>query len=291
VAVVITTYNHAHFLSDAIDSVLSQTVAPAEVVVIDDGSTDHPEQVTERYPFIRLIRQQNRGLAAARNTGWKAISSEFVTFLDADDWLRPNALEVGRRQLAGHPDAAFTYGAYANRYWPSERIVEVPFRPVRADAFGAMLHVNPIGMHGAVLYRRAAIEAANGFAEELRACEDYDLYLRLSEAHPVACCPEVLADYRQHDSNMSRDQAFMLRAVLAVMRRIAPAARASGKLPDWQKGVEDWTEFYLDKWASQVSEAGLEAGALRQFASLLALAPTQTLKKSGRGVARRLVGR
>ncbi|MBV9526809.1 glycosyltransferase [Sphingomonas sp.] len=286
-AVVITTYNHARFLGEAIDSVLSQTVAPAEIVVVDDGSTDDPETVTAKYPSVHLIRQDNRGLAAARNTGWRATSSPFVAFLDADDWLRPTAIEVGCRQLAAHPDAAFNYGAYANRYWPSGRIAEVPFRPVPRESFGAMLHLNPIGMHATVLYRRSALEAANGFAEELRACEDYDLYLRLAADRPVACCRDVLADYRQHDSNMSRDPAFMLRAALRVMRRIAPTAQARGKTRDWQASIEEWKAHYVDQWISQLKDTGLNVRALRQLASLATLAPAYLLGKGARRLGRR----
>lgn len=288
VAVVITTYNHARFLGEAIDSVLAQTVQPAEILVVDDGSSDRPEEVVEGYPTVRLIRQENKGLAAARNTGRRATASPFVTFLDADDWLRPAALDVGLQQLKAHPDAAFSYGAYVNHYWPSGRIVEVPFCPVPPDAFGAMLHINPIGMHATVLYRRSALEAANGYTDELRACEDYDLYLRLSERFPVACRDEILADYRQHDSNMSRNQAFMLRSVLRVMDRIAPAAKAKGKLRDWRVGVATWKSYYVDQWASQLPETGPTAHVLRQFASLAAMAPGTMAGKVARGAARKL---
>ena len=69
VAVIIPTYNHAHYLAAAIDSALAQTVPPAEVIVVDDGSRDDPAAVTARYPKVKLIRQENQGLSAARNAG------------------------------------------------------------------------------------------------------------------------------------------------------------------------------------------------------------------------------
>src|SRR5690348_130160 len=112
VSVVITTYNHARFLGEAIESVLAQTVPPFEVIVVDDGSTDDPAAVVRRYPQLRLIRQRNQGLAAARNTGWRASGGSYLVFLDADDRLLPNALAANLRRLAEWPECAFAYGAY-----------------------------------------------------------------------------------------------------------------------------------------------------------------------------------
>ena len=288
VTVVIPTYNHARFLGEAIDSVLAQTISPAEIIVVDDGSTDRPEDVVAQYPSVRLIRQENRGLAAARNTGWRAGSQLFVTFLDADDWIRPNAIEVGLGQLERNPAAAFNYGAYANVYWPSGRVSPVPFRPVPADAFAAFLRVNPIGMHGTVLYRRACLEAVGGFAEELAASEDYELYLRLAIHYPVCCCADELADYRQHDSNMSGDQAFMLRAVLRVARRYQGEARTRGLVEDYRTSVRDWKTWYVDNWARDIGENGFGGDAVRQGLSLLLQAPSAMTAKVGSGIFRRL---
>jgi glycosyltransferase involved in cell wall biosynthesis len=288
ITVVIPTYNHARYLGEAIDSVLAQTATPAEIIVVDDGSTDRPEEVVALYPSVRLIPQDNRGLAAARNTGWRAGSSPFVAFLDADDRLRPNALEVGLAQLERHPSAAFNYAAYANVYWPSGRIGPVPFRPVPEDAFAAFLRVNPIGMHGAVLYRRECLESVGGFAEELAASEDYELYLRLATRFPVTCCPEVVADYRQHHSNMSRDQAFMLGAVLRVVRRYRSEARTRGLLDDYRTSASDWKSWYVDNWARDIGENGVDVDAVRQGLSLLWQAPVAMIAKVARGISRRL---
>ena len=290
VTVVIPTYNHARFLGEAIDSVLAQTARPAEIIVVDDGSTDRPDEVVARYPAIRLIRHENRGLAAARNTGWRASSQPFVTFLDADDWLRPRALEVGLSQLERHPTAAFTYAAFANVYWPSGRVSPVPFSPVPDDAFAALIRDNLVRMHGAVLYRRDCLEAVGGFAEDLAASEDYEIYLRLAMRFPVTCCAEPVADYRQHDSNMSGNQAFMLAAVLRVMRRYQPEARARGLLDDYRAGVRNWKWWYVEAWARDTGKNGLDPSAIRQGASLLRQAPGAMIGKIAGGISRRLRG-
>ena len=95
VGVVITTYNHAHFLGEALDSLRAQTRPADDIVVVDDGSDDNPGEVVARFPGVRGIRQDNRGLAAARNTGLTALRTRYVIFLDADDRLEPNAIAAG----------------------------------------------------------------------------------------------------------------------------------------------------------------------------------------------------
>src|ERR671914_179204 len=94
VSVVIPCYNQAHFLGEAIESVLAQNYPHFEVVVIDDGSTDNTSEVASRYPGVRCIRQENQGLAGARNTGIRHSSGSYLVFLDSDDRLLPDALDT-----------------------------------------------------------------------------------------------------------------------------------------------------------------------------------------------------
>src|SRR5215213_3125487 len=94
VSVVIPCYNQAHFLGEAIESVLAQSYPNFEIVVVDDGSTDDTSEVAGSYPKVRLVRQENQGLSGARNAGLARSEGEYVVFLDADDRLRPEALEA-----------------------------------------------------------------------------------------------------------------------------------------------------------------------------------------------------
>ena len=117
VSVVIPTYNHAHYLSEAIGSAASRQGLAPEIIVVDDGSSDDPAAVVSRHPGVRLIRQPNAGLAAARNTGWRQADSPHVVFLDADDRLLPGALASGetapaavRANAAGSPVGRLTRG-------------------------------------------------------------------------------------------------------------------------------------------------------------------------------------
>ena len=199
VSVVIPTYNYARFLGEAIESAQAQAGVPVEIIVVDDGSKDDPAAVVHRYPGVRLIRQDNSGLAAARNTGWRNAVGRFVVFLDADDRLIPNALCANLANFTACPDCGFVYGGY--RFIDADGQVRKPASLVEigADPFASFLRGNAIGMHATVMYRRAALEEVGGFDPTLRACEDYDLYLRLSPRHPVAVTQDCIAEYRIHE--------------------------------------------------------------------------------------------
>ena len=288
VAVAIATYNHAHFLAAAIDSVLAQTVRPAEIMVVDDGSHDSPETVVASYPQARIVRQPNRGLSAARNTGLRETSAPLLLFLDADDRLLPSAIETGLASLAQDDAAAFTFGAYRMVEVIAGRTRKATFNPVPRDAFAAFLRRNAIGMHGTVLYRRGPLDRSGGFAEDLRACEDYDMYLRLSRNHPVLCHDDLCADYYFHDANMSRDPGFMLDAALTVLERYRGEAQRRGLLDEYRAGMKHWKQHYVDVWAGVLRQRPREA--LRPGLVLARLAPVILARKL-LGAGRLLTGR
>jgi len=276
VAVVITTFDHAHFLGAAITSALSQSIAADEVIVVDDGSHDDPEHVVSRFASVRLIRQANAGLAAARNTGWRAARSDLVVFLDADDRLLPNALEVNRARLVAAPEAGFAYAAYVTVDAASGATRPVDFRPA-TDGFASFLRGNVIGMHATVMYRRDRLAEVGGFQVGLPACEDYELYLRMSRRFPVVHGPEPVAEYWQHGSNMSRDCALMLCSALSVLRSYQRDARASGMTRAHRQGVAAWKRYYTDAWWRALLRSArshaLDPALLRQAPVLVRHAP------------------
>ena len=100
------------FLPDSIGSLLSQTRRPDEILLVDDGSTDNTRDQVRRFPEVVYIRQDNSGLAAARNTGLRRSRGDLLVFLDADDRLVPQALEAGLDDFAAHPQCAFVFGAF-----------------------------------------------------------------------------------------------------------------------------------------------------------------------------------
>lgn len=260
IGVIITTYNHAHFLDDAIGSVLAQTWQADEIIVVDDGSTDDVSQVVSRYPSVRLIRQDNKGLAGARNTGWRNCATTHVVFLDADDLLLPHALECGVTFWSKHPHCALVYGGH--RY-VSETLAPMGgdiFFNVGEDAHRDFILSNCIGMHATVLYQRKCLEETGGFDESLQRCEDHDLYLRIASNFPIAGYPVTVAQYRRHENSMTADRDRMLRAVLQVLDRHEarlpndPSTRAAIK-----EGRARWRALYAKEMLA-VARADLRSG-------------------------------
>jgi len=251
VAVVIPTYNYARFLGAALESVYAQTAPAAEIIVVDDGSSDDPAAVLAGHPGVQFLRQRHAGLGAARNTGWRAATSEYVVFLDADDRLRPDALALNLEQFDRHPECGLVYGAFANLKLATGLAEPVEFETPGVDPVAGFLRGNCIGMHGTVMYRREVLEELGGFDARLRACEDYDFYLRAVFRYPLACRSEVLADYVRHDHNMSLDAGMMLRAALRVLRRCEPLAREKA---EWRQALRDGRagliETYVTDWAN-----------------------------------------
>jgi glycosyltransferase involved in cell wall biosynthesis len=221
VSVVIPCYNQAHFLSEAIQSVLSQTYKEFEVIVVDDGSKDETQQVASKYsakdPRVRLIRQQNRGLAGARNRGLSESRGEYVVFLDSDDRLQEAALEVGVRELQAHPGCAFVSGQFRAIAADGSPFWRPYDPPVERDGY-AMLLQYCFGMPAVVMYRRWVFGEVGGFDGSVDAAADWDLYLRIARRFPIYHHGQDVAEYRQHGTSMNEDSALMLGATVAVLR-------------------------------------------------------------------------
>jgi glycosyltransferase involved in cell wall biosynthesis len=295
VSVVITCYNHGRFLRDAVESVRRQTFRDFEIIVIDDGSVDETPTVTASLEGIRCVRQANQGLSAARNTGWRASRGRYVVFLDADDRLLPPALQFGVDAALAHPEAAFVYGHYAMIDGDGvQRVID--HRPcVTSDHYRALLRSNYIGMHATVVYRRETLSRFGGFDPSLRACEDYDLFLRIARAATVVCHPDLVAEYRWHGANMSRNNTLMLGSALRVLRRQRPHARGhTAYEAAYREGVAFWQGLYgealLDDVARRVYGGASWATTIWMLTVLLRYYPRGVARQAAR-VARRLVRR
>ena len=294
VGVVITTYNHAHFLRDALDSVRAQTRAADAIVVVDDGSTDDSASVTIGYPDVTLIRQENRGLAAARNAGLAAVDTTHVMFLDADDRLEPEAIAAGLDCFARIPGCGFVYGGHRYIDAAGKEIGE-RFEPPGDEPYLNLLRRNFIAMHGTVMYRRDLLADLGGFDERLRRCEDYDVYLRMARRHPVAAYPDLVADYRLHGQNMSADHGPMLRSALEVHARHAPSASDHPRAREaWAEGRLRWRQGYAEEMAEARYRSRQKGAPLRAslpvLAKITSAAPGVAFHHAIGGVRRRIAG-
>jgi glycosyl transferase family 2 len=217
VSVVIPCWNQAHYLGEAIESVLAQSHPRLEIVVVDDGSRDNSFEVASRYPCVRALRQPNSGVAIARNRGLAATVGEFVAFLDADDRLLPRALEVGVGVLSAQPQAAFAAGRPRD-IGREGRVVREAAQPlVTRDHYLKLLEECFIWSGSSLVYRRSALEAVGGFNEQRVAADDYELYLKLARAFPVVCHEEVVTEYRRHGSNTTRSAGLVLSSQIQVL--------------------------------------------------------------------------
>ncbi|CAN5921607.1 hypothetical protein BH23ACT10_BH23ACT10_35520 [soil metagenome] len=292
VSVIIPCHGQAHFLVDAIESVRAQTHQRVEVIVVDDGSPDDAADVAGRYGDIRLVRQRNQGLSAARNAGLGASHGDYVAFLDADDILRPEAIAAGLEAFDKRPDAGFVAGAHV-RVDRERSPVETPGRGIVCpDSFEMLLQGNVIGMHATVLYRCEVLEAAGGFDTSLPACEDYDLYLRLAQVAPLVLHDVVVAEYRRHVGNMSSDSLWMLEIVLRTLRRQSEAAQAR---PDhaeaYRAGQRIWSDHYIDEFLRERHRTAMTGPHLcRQMLRAIRIAPWQMTRRVVGSLRRRAFG-
>lgn len=190
VSVIIPTWNRAPLLVRALDSVLAQRRPPDEIIVVDDGSSDATATLIRRhYPQVRYLAQANRGVSAARNTGIRAARGDWLALLDSDDAWQPHKLE---RQLAALPPAAVL--SHCDELWLRRGVRVNPMRK-HAKAGGwiyARCLPRCVISPSAVLLRRAVLATVGLFDETLPACEDYDLWLRLSARFPVHFLAEPL---------------------------------------------------------------------------------------------------
>jgi glycosyltransferase involved in cell wall biosynthesis len=208
IAVIIPSYNSAAFLTETISSVLAQT-CPVELIVIDDGSPGKDAEIAAGFGArVTLIRQKNMGMSGARQRGLEAAQAEMVMFLDADDALLPNALELLSTALRANPDAVLAAGA-AELWTPDAAVTSRPDTalgwPREKTFWQDLLSGNCIRTPGCALIRRPALIAAGGWDKDIRlqGSEDWNLWLRLAEQGAFARVTTPVLKYRQHAGSYS----------------------------------------------------------------------------------------
>jgi len=221
ISIVIPTYNHAHFLRTALDSIRAQTFSGWEAIVVNNFSEDDTIAVVESYddPRIRLVNFANHGIiAAARNHGLSLTHAPFVAFLDSDDFWYPEKLQRCMDKLAQRYDLVCHAEVWVG---PGEQRRTVHYGPeARATYESLLLDGNCIST-SAVVLRREWLEYAGGFSVEAEfvTAEDYELWLKLARnGARIGFLDEVLGEYLIHDGNQSRAALRNMQAVMAVFK-------------------------------------------------------------------------
>jgi glycosyltransferase involved in cell wall biosynthesis len=255
VSIIIPCYNGEAFLKEAIESALAQSYRQVEVIVVDDGSTDSSSEIAQRLP-VRYIRQSNRGLTASRNLGvWESRGS-YIIFLDADDRLKPEAIETGLRVLAERPDCAMAVGDHLFVSKDGSHLADSRKDCLITSHYEALLRSNFIEMISSVLFRRCVLDEVGGFDTGLRVAEDYDLYLRIAREYPICCHSTVVAEYRMHQTNTSHNSELMLAMTLQVLRSQARYIRSDARrLFAFLDGLRTWRRQYGRQLASELAHS------------------------------------
>ena len=225
VSVVVPSYNHAPFVAACLRSIIRQTRTPRELIIIDDGSSDGSvrilEQELKNCPFpCELIVRPNRGLCATLNEGLSRSRGNYFAYLGSDDVWLPTFLQARVTLLESRPEAVLAYG-HAYVVDELNRVIECTSEwanYIDGDARRMLLWATA-PPSPTVLYKRKALER-HGWNEDAQ-LEDYELYLRLSAEGEFAFDPQVLAAWRQHGGNTSRDLALMMHQSQVSQRRVA----------------------------------------------------------------------
>ncbi len=253
VSVVIPCYKQAHLLPDAIESALAQSHPRIEVLVVDDGSPDETAAVARRYPDVRSVGQENQGLGAARNTGFRASKGDYVLFLDADDRLTRAAVAAHLACFARNPDAGFVVGDIDNIALDGSHLSSPRWPLLQGDVYSDILKVNHVANTIAVMFRRGVLEDLGGFDITYSPSEDVELLLRAARKFPSAHHRSTVAEYRRYPNTLSRRGAVMLPAILKVMRLQKPVVRGNPALMRAKRqGEAYWRDYFGKETAKQL---------------------------------------
>ena len=233
VSVVVPTFNRAAQIGAAVDSVLAQTYPHWELIVVDDGSQDETPLMLSAYgERIRTIRQENRGVSAARNRGILAAAGEFIALLDSDDYWLPDKLAAQVAYFRQHPALML---CQTEEIWVRNGRRVNP--KARHRKFAGMIFERTLPLclisPSAVMLRRSLLDEVGLFDETLPACEDYDLWLRITWKYPVGLIETPLivkrGGHADQLSAMPEMDKYRIRAIVKILEQgcLSPSQAAA----------------------------------------------------------------
>jgi glycosyltransferase involved in cell wall biosynthesis len=221
VSVVIPTFNCGRFVTEAVESVLAQTVVPAEVIVIDDGSTDDTPTRLARYAWrVRYVRQSNQGVSEARNHGVRLALGDYIAFLDADDVWHPRKLELQLEVLARRPDLGLLgtslFAWPATAFADLRRTANLPLTPVTWERLVAKNWL----VTSTILARADVLRQAGPFDSRLQGPEDHDMWIRVAELTATANLTLPLTGYRYVPTSLSKQARRMEDGMRQILQKL-----------------------------------------------------------------------
>ncbi len=227
ISVIIPAFNRASFVVEALNSVLKQREKPDEIIIVDDGSEDETQSLLQ--PFqdkVKIIHQKNSGVSAARNTGIKAASHEWLSFLDSDDLWKTKKLLRQKEMLTQYPDYKI---CYTDEEWRKDG--KWMNQGKRHQKYSGNIYPNCLPLciisPSSVIIHKSVLDQIGLFDESLPACEDYDLWLRISALYPILFIPERLIVKRAGDwPQLSKQHSLDKYRILALVKMMD-----SGSIP------------------------------------------------------------
>ena len=203
ISVIIPTYNRAHILPRALDSVLAQTQLPIEIIVVNDGSTDGTKSVLSNYPGLKIIDQQYSGVSAARNIGLEHTNGEWIAFLDSDDEWLPGKLEQQWAAICNDDKLI----CHTEEIWIRNGKRVNPMK--KHQKYGGHIYEKCLPLcvisPSSVMIHQSVFNDIGVFDESLEVCEDYDLWLRICSKYSVLFIDEpLIMKYGGHEDQLSR---------------------------------------------------------------------------------------
>jgi len=231
-SVIIPTYNNADYIGETIDSVLAQTYPAVEIIVVNDGGTDHTPEVVRAYgDKVRYFEKPNGGVASARNLGLREARGEYVAFLDSDDLWLPTLAEEEIARLREDPEVGMACCLMENINASGARTGMVKPKVFPGKTVEELI-AKGSALPSTFIMRRELLDRIGGFDEELIIFEDLDLALRIAEVSRIVILEKILALYRLHPHNTTKNETKVFRYQVVFARKwlargVSPTARAA----------------------------------------------------------------
>ena len=221
VSVVIPTHNRANYIAHAVESVLDQTFRDYEIIVINDGSTDNTQEVLKKFEDkIKLLHQENKGIAQTRNRAIQESTGEYIAFLDSDDYWMPEKLDQQVRILDTHPKVGIVYSRMPIVDKQGNKIGMKPAGPSGRN-FRELLEIWGDLPTSTVMVRRSCFEKAGLFDTALHTMEDIDMWIRIARFYDIYEIEnKVLAFYRRHDHQVTNDKTKVYGGLVRIYKKI-----------------------------------------------------------------------
>lgn len=231
ISVLMSVYNGEAYLAEAIESILAQSFADFEFIIVNDGSTDGSGDIIRRYTDtrIRLLEQPNSGLIVALNRGVAEAQGKYIARMDADDIALPGRLALQYAHLEAHPEIGVLGGSISIMDAEGNRTRDSAYPQGHAEMAAFIVKGSPLA-HPAVMMRTDLVKKLGGYRAAYRHAEDYDLWLRVFEHSRIDNLPDIVLRYRQHANNVSFKHAGA-QGLASAVARLTHKLRSAGR-PD-----------------------------------------------------------